>query len=275
MDLQLSPEEELELYEAKEEIIKHSRSLNPFKRFQLLGLRDFVSALQDKKDRELEEEKKVLSIKFNENDTTGIPKEINRALFQSWTRDKATFYRNRKPTMSFDDLIPGDEYYVARNDNFEGFSQAEGDIQTRDCVNSIMSNLSLVPPFGQPGTEVYIEIFEFNPPPHIDVSGLNFNFPIRPDAILIHGTTWLLIESKHAASNSHCQTWVKKRDFIWKHRHEKWIHRNFPVPTRIIGLINSVKNFTTKPFPNISSPIGDILLFAREELDYNAFQPRS
>ena len=283
MDLRLSPEEDMELLRATDELLKLSKSLNPFDRFKASGLRDLVSTLYNKKDEERkardeerrarDEETKIVSVRFDEDDIVGVPKEIDRPLFRQWSRDKATFYRNRKPAVSFDDLIPGEVYYVARNENFEGFSQAEGDIQTRDCVHSIMSNLSLVPPFGQQGTQVYMEIFEFYPPPNADISGLSFNFPIRPDALLVHGSTWLLLESKHAASNSHTQTFIKKRDFLWEHKNESWVHKKFPIPTKMIAVINSVKDFTSKPPPNVSSAVGDVLLFTRDELGYTAFLP--
>lgn len=92
-----------------------------------------------------------------------------------------------------------------------------------------------MPPFGLSGTKVFIEKYSVSPPDVIRKESrkqLGFGFPIKPDALLIYNSTWLLLESKHGATNSDIMLFLKKREFIWEHRNEPWVHKKLGIPAK-------------------------------------------
>ena len=58
-------------------------------------------------------------------------------------------------------------------------------------MESIITGKTLVPPFNEEGKIVIYEA-KFEVPKGFNItSDLGFKFPIKPDALLIHGSSWL------------------------------------------------------------------------------------
>mmetsp|Transcript_5053 Transcript_5053/g.7479 ORF Transcript_5053/g.7479 Transcript_5053/m.7479 type:complete len:88 (+) Transcript_5053:143-406(+) len=81
-----------------------------------------------------------------------------------------------------------DNYYLADDgkSNFGGYFRVEGNVQTQDCVKSILKGVVPIDNFHSPTTKV---IFEHNmsPPSDVQMEVPKLQFPIRPDALLIEG----------------------------------------------------------------------------------------
>ena len=211
---------------------------------------------REEEKRQREEEMKVISLMYSE--VTGQePTEITRHIFDTYYRfsDKRIIgYNELHPSkyckiQNFDDLKESEVYYVEyinSEQNFGGYSKIEGNIQTHDCVRSILSGEVNIPPFScSNDTNIYYE-FNIIPPSTASANfqNLTFRFPIRPDALLVNGNSWLLIESKHACKIKDEINFFEKVNFIRKHIGEKWVTKELSTPLHILAAVCSVDQFT-------------------------------
>lgn len=306
---QLTPDEEQRLSSAKDELLKITGSINPFDWYKATILSKTISILREKKEderqsredeqraREVEQrarederlsrdaEIKEVYIKILDSDNDEYsPREVDRAMFRQWNVENKFLYLDYKKVRNFDELIPGENYeyhHEKGTRNFAVFAEIEANIQTRDCVDAIIKDNSLVPPFGQPNTKVFIEKYSVSPPVTLnlgkDKKKLGFGFPIKPDALLTQDSTWLLLESKHAARNSDILGVLKKRNFLWEHRGEPWVHKEHDIPTRIIAVVSTVNDFSTTVEKDIHDACiaGVLVLLVRDELGYKRVENQS
>ena len=82
---------------------------------------------------------------------------------------------------------------------------------------------------------------------------LKIKSPVVPDAILIHGTTWLILECKHSFSNRLLKEFDTKCDFIKDYADKKWVHKKYPIPTDVVRVACSVTDFSPVAAPTVSS----------------------
>ena len=100
---------------------------------------------------------------------------------------------------------------------------------------------------------------------NVEVPGRKFTSPVRPDAVLIHGSKWLVIEAKHIFTNPLLNTFKAKCDFISNNADKVWVHRKFPVPTEIKFMACSIGSF---PRATQGSNTSDIIKVVRDGLAY-------
>ena len=136
--------------------------------------------------------------------------------------------------------------------NLESYAKAEADRQTRDCIEEILKGQVLIPPFNEKGT-IYETEYVISFRKELISSDWNFRSPIVPDAIMIYGTTWLILGCKHSFSNKQLQEFDRKCDFIEEYAASKWVHKKYPVPTEVIRVACSVTAFSTVAMSSISS----------------------
>ena len=266
-----------ELEQLQSELLRSLKSWNPFERMNVEFLKESIAIVKEEETRQREEEKrqreeekrqreeekrqreeemKVISLMYSE--VTGQePTEITRHIFDTYYRfsDKRIIgYNELHPSkyckiQNFDDLKESEVYYVEyinSEQNFGGYSKIEGNIQTHDCVRSILSGEVNIPPFScSNDTNIYYE-FNIIPPSTASANfqNLTFRFPIRPDALLVNGNSWLLIESKHACKIKDEINFFEKVNFIRKHIGEKWVTKELSTPLHILAAVCSVDQFT-------------------------------
>ena len=136
--------------------------------------------------------------------------------------------------------------------NFELYAKAEADRQTHDCIEEILKGNVLIPPFNEKGT-IYETEYVISFRKELISSEWNFKSPIVPDAIMIYGTTWLIMECKHSFSNKQLKEFDQKCDFIVEYAASKWVHKKYPVPTEVIRVACSATAFSTVAMSSISS----------------------
>jgi len=127
--------------------------------------------------------------------------------------------------------------------NFESFAAAEADVQTRDFVKAIKSGQILIPPFND--TEAALVLLDM--PIHIpeELQKGKINSPIMPDAIIICGDDWLIVECKHKFTNAYLKVFDDKCNIIENNMDKVWIHQNiYPIPKRIHRVACSITNFS-------------------------------
>ena len=106
--------------------------------------------------------------------------------------------------------------------NFESYAKAEADRQTHDCIEEILKGNVLIPPFNEKGT-IYETEYVISFRKELISSEWNFKSPIVSDAIMIYGTTWLIMECKHSFSNKQLKEFDQKCDFIVEYAASKWV----------------------------------------------------
>jgi hypothetical protein len=220
---------------------------------------------RQEKDRLLESERKVIKIIYDGSDEES-PLSLSRKVFSTWISDnKLLEDLNREVVLDFEDVHPGGTYFFVKKvikTNFDGYAEHEAARQTKDCVDCIRSGKLFLPPFNEDGTIVYYE-YDIPFSKDIEVPGNKFKSPVRPDALLIKGSEWLVLESKHAFTNKHLNTFQAKCDFIERHADKPWVRRTNPVPTKITFVACSVNTF---PKEELEYP--EIVKVVREGLDY-------
>ena len=288
--------DEIELIESK--ILFCRRSFNPVDWFKISYLEDkrrFLKervqenraqekenkaqekenrAQQQKENRAREKENKAQELKtvrilYATNDEY-ITVVVNRKLFEKWKADEKFLYDEfGEGIASFESIVPNCTYFIKKislAENFEAYANYEADLQIRDLVVCIQNGEVLIPPFNENSTA----ILDYNIPfdKDVQVPGNKFLSPIRPDAILIHGSKWLIIEAKHAFTIPLLNVFKAKGDFIRSNADKTWVRRKYPVPTDIQLLACSVSNFPrARGSSNTTS--SDFIKVVRDGLGYN------
>ena len=189
-------------------------------------------------------------------------KNISRKLFESWNERNFLLQEIVVPIIgetevkslrNFEDIQPHSVCeLVEGKSGFDGYAQIEGIVQTVNCVRSILRGDMIIPDFNNDDDIAVNAVVKYepkyNPPAAFLREGrknLGFNFPINPDAIIIRGLVWILLESKHSCTNKDILKFERKVQFLIDHKHEAWVLQGNPVPTHIIGVINTVGPFST------------------------------
>ena len=88
--------------------------------------------------------------------------------------------------------------------------------------------------------------------------------PIKPDAIIMCGDQWYIVECKHKFKNAYLQLFNAKCDFIEKHIDKEWVHKNkYPIPKTIHRVACSITNFSS-----VDSNTPRIIKAIRESQEY-------
>ena len=188
---------------------------------------------------------------------------LSRDLFNDWGRNEKLLHRvdEISNTYKFEDVEEGGNYYLSKRSistNFDGYAKAEANRQAQDCAEAIRSGQILIPPFNEEGTVIFYE-YNIDFPKELS----DIRPPIRPDAILIHGTHWLILEVKHNFNNSLLQRFAKVCDFIEKYCSERFVCKHHAVPTKIIRVACSKVGFS-----KVDSDIRGIIKLLNENQIY-------
>ena len=287
------------LDDLQSELLDALSSLNPFKRMKVDVLREMISQEEKKirakiveeETRRAEEARRAEDARREEETRRAEETKTVRILYSEFTGQEPTLMTRRAfdayylhsdkrlvvynesylpskycKVQSFDHLIDFELYYVEylnSETNFCGYSKVEGNIQTHDCVQSILSGNVYIEPFSSQDTEVYYE-FNVNPPVSGNFKNYSFKFPIRPDALLVHGDEWLFLECKHRCKVRDELVFNEKIEFIRSHLDEKWVTKGLSTPRTVQGAVCSVETFTE---PEVT----DLLRFVRIEQGYKIF----
>ena len=191
-------------------------------------------------------------------------KNVSRKLFDSWNERNFLLQEIVVPNIgemevevkslrNFEDIQPHSVCeLVEGKSGFDGYAQIEGIVQTVNCVRSILRGDMIIPDFNNDNINVSAVVKyepKYNPPAAFLLrevrKNLGFNFPINPDALIIRGLVWILLESKHSCTNKDILKFERKVQFLIDHKHEAWVLQGNPVPTHIVGVINTVGPFST------------------------------
>lgn len=147
----------------------------------------------------------------------------------------------------FRDLKEGELYMLERpGDSFSGYANTEAIIQTEDACHSIIrGDIHGLEAFK--GSDVF---FEYNIQPPKDIMSVcKWDFPIKPDALIMKGTQWLFLESKHTLEKKHVNYFAEKILFLQEHIDKKWLFKEHQQrkPDIIIGAMCSI----SRPDPSI------------------------
>ena len=257
----LLPDKSRELEIAEEELIRCRGSLSPYDWLQIPYLKEKLNIAKDRltrklreddrklqeDDRKRQDERKVVKLIYEYSDGEIISMGLSRQIFYDWNKnDKYLFDLGGKIMINYEDVVSGNSYFVVPKklqSNFESFAAIEAGIQTTDCVECILNGSLLFPPFNEDGT---IVIYEYNIAFQNDtqVQGNKFRSPVRPDAVLIHGDKWLVLEAKHAFTTSLMNDFQAKCDFIRSNADQPWVRKKHPVPTAFTFVACSINSYS-------------------------------
>ena len=259
------------------ELLRCSRSLNPFDWLQIPFLKEKIQ-IDDRKRQEEErkrqeedikrqEERKLIRLIYEYSDGERVSMNLSREIFSDWNKsDKYLFDLNGNTCINYEDVVPEESYFVVPKklkSNFESFAEIEADIQTVDCVECIRNGSLYFPPFNEDGTIVKYEYnIKFNK--DTQVPGNKFRSPVRPDAVLIHDNKCLVLEAKYSFTTALMNEFKAKCDFIRSNADQPWVRKEHPVPTEFTFVACSVSSF-----PAVKSDIApDIVRVIRDGLKY-------
>ena len=261
-------------------LLRYSRGYNPYEWFQIPFLSKTLEiAKEAHKDRDdrireeaeqiakdkaektalaKEEAEKLAKEKASEYKNIILSKEDHEYAITRINREKLEIWRLAGLSIrkkiggaivdDFEELVDSAECYYLIDDGrskFGGYSRVEGDVQTQDCVASILKGVVSIDNFHSSiSTKV---IFEYNMAPpkamQAEMEKQKFKFPIRPDALLILGETWLFLESKHKVTKRDIYLFEQKMRFVIKHMDQYWVFQNQTPPKKILYAMSSTGQF--------------------------------
>ena len=257
----------------EKELYRCLGSFNPFDRFKIPLLKQRLEGEERKKkerkeeeekrteeeEKRLEREKKNIYYIIEDDyylDFKSDSMFITRDIFKQWVVDnKEVRKEDNTKIKSFEELEEDGTYVLVKRllrTNFESYAAFEANIQTRDCVEAIRKGQVLIPPFNEKGTITEFE-FAISFGKELNTTDLKIKSPVVPDAILIHGRTWLILECKHSFSNRLLKEFDTKCDFIEQYADKIWVHQNYPIPTDVVRVACSVTDFSPVAAPTVSS----------------------
>ena len=264
------------------EILTRITSWNPFDKWSLQGLREKLSILTEREkrnrseeernrseeERKKSEETKVITI-FSSEIYDQLPESISRKIFEGYYLHSGkvlTVIDDDLPTKyrkigSFDELVEQEVYYLEYLNS--GFNFVEySNVQTRDCVQSILTGQVTIFPFTtEKNSTVHYE-YKITPPRPSDFKDLPFKFPIMLDCLIVSGDHWLLLESKHSCDEKYIKKFESKVQFISEHIGEKWVTKHLGTPRKILSAVCSVEQYSK------SSLESNVIKIVRGELGY-------
>lgn len=181
-------------------------------------------------------------------------------------KDKYLIDLSEKTCISYEDVVPEKSYFIVTKklqSNFESFAANEVTIQTAGCVECIRNGSLYFPPFNEDGT---IVIYDYNIKFNKDtqVPDNKFQSPVRPDAVLIHGSKWLVLEAKHNFTTALLNDFQAKCVFIKSNADQPWVRKEHPVPTEFTFVACSISSYSTA----VKSDTPEIVKVVRDGLKY-------
>jgi len=249
-----------DLNSLSEQLFRCETSLNPFDRLRSAGLRERIQFIrQQELQKELEEERQKVREEtkfFKCVSSQGFLDDykITRNTFDAWEKNFLSLRElmvsddgtsRWKRVSQFEDINPDGVFQLnSLGYNYFDFNgNIEEIVHARNCVRNILSGKALIPPFNEEGTVVIYEPKFATPEGFVIPPNLGFQLPIKPDAMLIHGTSWLLIKSKHSCSKAEIELVQKQVEFIKANADQPWVYKDHQIPTLIIGVVNSMGPF--------------------------------
>jgi len=215
--------------------------------------------LKEEEEKRLEREEKSIYCIIEDDYYSDFKSDsmfITRDIFKQWVVDNKVLRKEDSTKIrSFEELEEDGTYVLVKRllrTNFESYAAFEANIQTRDCVEAIRKGQVLIPPFNESGTITEFE-FAISFGKELNTTDLKIKSPVVPDAILIHGRTWLILECKHSFSNRLLKEFDTKCDFIEHYADKKWVHKNYPIPTDVVRVACSVTDFSPVAVQTVSS----------------------
>ena len=241
----------------EKELYRCLGSFSPFDRFKIPPLKQRL----EREEKRLEREEKSIYCIIEDDYYSDFKSDsmfITRDIFKQWVVDnKVLLKEDSTKIRSFEELEEDGTYVLVKRllrTNFESYAANEANIQTRDCVEAIRKGQVLIPPFNESGTITEFE-FAIYFGKELNTTDLKIKSPIVPDAILIHETTWLILECKHSFSNRLLKEFDTKCDFIKDYADKKWVHKKYPIPTDVVRVACSVTDFSPVAVPPVSGMI--------------------
>lgn len=200
--------------------------------------------------RRAESEQSVIFLEVNED---GILEEnlLTRKEFDQLKGRRIYLYKVKKTSeapsrvLSFEDIIAGGVYYFkSPATNFDSWAKIEGQVQTRDSVQSILRGQVSLPPFDKPGTSYILEP-RINFPEALEplFKELGFGSPFNPYAWIIHDDHWCFLECKHSATAKDLRLFDLKIKSLRPYMQEPWFRGERAPPAKVIGVVSSIASF--------------------------------
>jgi len=247
----------------RSKLLRYSRGYNPLEWLQIPFLTKKLEIAETAAQKEAERISKEKAAQ-KEEEAERIAKECKNIMLSKEDREYTTTRINREKLDKwflkglsirksiggeiiddFDELSESECYYLIDDgkSNFGGYSRVEGVVQTQDCVTSILKGVVPIDNFhSSNSTKV---IFEYNmaPPKSVQVEMQQLRFPIRPDALLISGDTWLFLESKHKVTKRDIYSFEQKMRFVIKCMDQYWVMQDQTPPKKILYAMCSIGQF--------------------------------
>mmetsp|Transcript_32510 Transcript_32510/g.46874 ORF Transcript_32510/g.46874 Transcript_32510/m.46874 type:complete len:277 (-) Transcript_32510:135-965(-) len=245
----------------RSKLLRYSSGYNPLEWIQIPFL---TKTLEIAMEAKKEEEEVYRSSSERRRSRKNCPGECKNSMLSKEDREYANYPINREKLDKwflkglsirksiggeiiddFDELSESECYYLINDgkSNFDGYSRVEGDVLTQDCVISILKGVIPIDNFhSSNSTKV---IFEYNmaPPKSVQVEMQQLRFPIRPDALLISGDTWLFLESKHKVTKRDIYSFEQKMRFVIKCMDQYWVMQDQTPPKKILYAMCSIGQF--------------------------------
>ena len=81
------------------------------------------------------------------------------------------------------------------------------------------------------------------PPKAVLAEVPKLKFPIRPDALLILGDTWLFLESKHQVTKRDIYLFEQKMRFVIKYMDQYWVMQGKTPSKKVLYAMSSIGQF--------------------------------
>jgi hypothetical protein len=274
-----------EITKLEMELLGRINSWNPFDKLSLQELREKILILErqeerkrseevwkrSEEERKRSEETKVITI-VSPDIYDQLPQSMTRKIFEAYYlhSDKVLMMIDEelpskyRRVRSFDELVDQEVYYLEyfnSESNFVGYSKVEANVQTHDCVESILTGQVSISPFTKDNSTAHYE-YKITPTRPSDFKDLPFKFPIMLDCLIVSGVHWLLLESKHRCDEKYIKKFDLKAKFISDHIGEKWVTKQLGTPRHILSAVCSVEHYSN------SSLESSVIKIVRGELGY-------
>ena len=236
----------------RSKLFRYSRGYNPIEWVQIPFL---TNTLKIAKEAHKEEEERIAKAKAMEykhvmlsrDDREYANTRINREKLDKWVTRGLSIRRNVGGEIvdDFDELTESEYYYLIDDgkSNFGGYSRVEGDVQTQDCVTSILKGIVRIDNFGSSNLTKVIFEYSMTPPKAVQAEVPKLKFPIRPDALLILGDKWLFLESKHQVTKRDIYLFEQKMRFVIKYMDQYWVMQGEIPPKKVLYAMSSIGQF--------------------------------
>lgn len=263
----LSSNDDIEIEKSLRELLRCEQSFNPIDRWRVPGLREKIRQLEMSREKD---SKEIMLLTADEN-FLELHVQITRKMLNDWSMSGRLLVSTENPSVTytannFADIIELNTFALVNAGslpNLDGYLRTEADIQTRDCINAILKGQFYLPPFSNSSDTITTSEFTINLPRSLNQSEYGMTFPIVPDAVLIHGSHWLILESKHKALNTHLKKLDRIGRFVQEYGDEKWVKKKYERPTEVTLVMNSIGDYSEQVLDDSS-----VHLVIRDGLSY-------